>query len=134
MAKSFIDVIQDFTRTGLGIPVKTRKPPLTNQYTARGTAFRLSTSRAVGSSLKSRTTLPSSVRPRLPSAGIRPLGRPASRAKQGRNRKIPHPVDADSQVCPRRRTASVGPDAISTGPRCCRALHAHRTPSSSSPG
>ena len=27
--------------TGLGIPVKTKKPPLSNQYTTRGTAFRL---------------------------------------------------------------------------------------------
>ena len=72
MAKSFIDVVQDSPRRGLGIPVKTKKPPLTNQYTARGTAFRLSTSRAVGSSLKSRTNLPSSVRPGPPSAGTRP--------------------------------------------------------------
>ena len=36
MAKSFIDVVQDSPRTGLGIPVKTKKPPLSNQYTARG--------------------------------------------------------------------------------------------------
>ena len=35
MVKSFIDVVQDSPRTGLGIPVKTRKPPLTNQYTAQ---------------------------------------------------------------------------------------------------
>ena len=28
MAKSFIDVVQDSPRTGLGIPVKTKKPPL----------------------------------------------------------------------------------------------------------
>ena len=28
-------------RTGLGISVKTKKPPLSNQYTTRGTAFRL---------------------------------------------------------------------------------------------
>ena len=41
MAKSFIDVVQDSSRTGLGIPVKTKKFPLTNQYTARETAFRL---------------------------------------------------------------------------------------------
>ena len=41
MAKSFIDVVQDFPGTGLGIPVKTKKPPLLNQYTVRGTAFRL---------------------------------------------------------------------------------------------
>ena len=27
MAKSFIDVVQDSPRTGLGIPVKTKKPP-----------------------------------------------------------------------------------------------------------
>ena len=39
MAKSFIDVVQDSPRTGVGIPVKTKKTPLTNQYTARGTAF-----------------------------------------------------------------------------------------------
>ena len=45
MAKSFIDVVQDSPRTGLGIPVKTKKPPLLNQYIARGTAFRLQTSR-----------------------------------------------------------------------------------------
>ena len=41
MAKSFKDVVQDSPRTCLGIPVKTKKPPLSNQYTARGTAFRL---------------------------------------------------------------------------------------------
>ena len=43
MAKSFIDVVQDSPGTGLGIPVKTKvktkKPPLSNQYTARRTAF-----------------------------------------------------------------------------------------------
>ena len=83
---------------------------------------------------KSRTTLPSSDRPGLPSSDTRPSGRPTSRANQGRNKKISPPVDADSQVRPRRRTASAGPDAISTGPRYCRALHTHRTPSSSSPG
>ena len=27
MAKSFIDVVQDSPRTGLGIPVKTKTPP-----------------------------------------------------------------------------------------------------------
>ena len=36
MAKSFIEVVQDAPRTGLGIPVKTKKPPLSNQYTTRG--------------------------------------------------------------------------------------------------
>ena len=41
MAKSFIDVVQDFPSTGLGIPVETKKPPLSNQYTTRGIAFRL---------------------------------------------------------------------------------------------
>ena len=41
MAKSFIDVVQDSPRTGLGIPVNTKKTPLSNQYTTRGTAFRL---------------------------------------------------------------------------------------------
>ena len=41
MAKSFIEFVQDSPRTGLGIPFKTKEPPLTNQYTARGTAFRL---------------------------------------------------------------------------------------------
>ena len=39
MAKSFIDVVQDFPRTGLGIAVKNKKPPLSNQYTACGTGF-----------------------------------------------------------------------------------------------
>ena len=73
MAKSFIDVVQDSPTKGLGIPVKTKKPPLSNQYTARGTAFRLQTSRVVGFSLKSRATLPSSVRPALPPAATRPL-------------------------------------------------------------
>ena len=41
MAESFIDVVQDSSRTGLGIPVKTKKTPLSNQYTVRGTAIRL---------------------------------------------------------------------------------------------
>ena len=39
--KSFIDVVQDSSRTGLGIPDKTEKPPLSNQYIDRRTAFRL---------------------------------------------------------------------------------------------
>ena len=39
-----------------------------------------------------RTTLPSSVRPGLPSAATRPLGRPANRAIQGRNKAIPPPI------------------------------------------
>ena len=38
----------------------------------------------------------------LPSAGTRPLGRPTSRANQGRNKKIPPPVDMDGQVRPGR--------------------------------
>ena len=46
----------------------------------------------------------------------RPLDRPASRANQGRNKKISPPADADSQVRRRRRTAGACPDAISTGP------------------
>ena len=41
MTKSFIDVVQDSPRTRLGIPVKTKKPPLSNQYRARGAVFRL---------------------------------------------------------------------------------------------
>ena len=89
--------------------------------------------RVVGSSLKSRTTHSSSVRPRLPSAATRPLGRPTSHANQGRNKMVPPPIDADSQVRPRRRAAGADKDAISTGPRCCRAPHAHRAPLSSSP-
>ena len=72
--------------------------------------------------------------PGTPIRGTRPLGRPTSRANQGRNKKMLPPIDVDSQARPKRRTAGAGPDAISTGPRCCRALHAHRAPSSSSPG
>ena len=30
MAKSFKDVMLEFPRTGLGIPTKTKKPPLSN--------------------------------------------------------------------------------------------------------
>ena len=41
MAKSFIDVVQDSPRTGLSIHVKIKKTPLSNQFSARGTAFRL---------------------------------------------------------------------------------------------
>ena len=41
MAKSFEDVVQDSPRTGLGLLVKTKKTPLSNQYIARGTVFRL---------------------------------------------------------------------------------------------
>ena len=41
MAKSFIDVVQDSPSAALGIPVKIKKTPLSNQYTARGIAFRL---------------------------------------------------------------------------------------------
>ena len=86
MAESFIDVAQDFPRR--------------------------ETSRAVGSRLKSRTILPSSVHPGLPSADTRPLDRPTSHANQGRNKKIPPPIDADSQARPRRRTVGAGPDAL----------------------
>ena len=39
--RNLLDVVQDSPRTGLGIPVETKKPLLTNKYTARGTAFRL---------------------------------------------------------------------------------------------
>ena len=87
MGKSFIDVVQDSPRTGLGIPDKTKKPPLLNQYTARGIAFWLQTSRVIGSSFKSRTTLPSSVRLELPPAATRPLVKPTSRASQRRNKR-----------------------------------------------
>ena len=132
MAWSHIDVLQDSPRTGLGIPVKTKKPPLMNQNTARGTNFRLQTSRVVGFNLMSRTTLPSSVRPGLPSANTRPSGRLTSRASQGRIKRNPPPNDANSQVRPRRRTAGAGPDAISTGPARYYALDAHRALSSSS--
>ena len=31
MSESFIDVVQDFIRTGLGILFETKKPPLSNQ-------------------------------------------------------------------------------------------------------
>ena len=89
--------------------LKPKKPPLLNQNTACGTTFRLQTSRVVGSSLKSRTILPSSVRLELPPAATRPLGKPTSRASQGRNKEIPPPNDVDSQVHPRRRTAGAGP-------------------------
>ena len=82
--------------------------------------------------LKSRTTLPSSVRSELPSAATRPLGKPTSRANQGRNKQIPPPNDADSKVYPRRRTAGAGPDANSTGSPRCFALDAHQVLSSSS--
>ena len=86
----------------------------------------------VGSSLKSRTALPSSVRPGRPSVATRLLGKATSRANQGRNKKIPALNDADSQVRPRHRTAGASPDAISTGPPGCYALDAHRALSSSS--
>ena len=82
--------------------------------------------------LKSHTTLPSSVRPELLSAATRLLGKPTSRAIQGRNKQIPPPNDADSQVYPRRKTAGAGPDAISTGPPRCFAPDAHQVLSSSS--
>ena len=131
MAKSFIDVIHDCPRTGLGIPVKTKKRPLSNQYTTRGTAFGFQLHRWLVP-LKSRTTLPSSIRSKLPSTAARPLGKPTIRATQGGNKQIPPPKDADSQVYPRRRTAGAGPDAISTGPPRCFALDAHRVLSSSS--
>ena len=116
MAKYFIDVVQDSPRTGLGIPVKTKKNPSFEPI--HRPRNRLSALNFTG----------------LPSAATHPLGRPTSRASQGRNEAIPPPKNADGQVRPRRRTAGAGPDAISTGPRCCRALHAHRAPSSSSPG
>ena len=73
MAKSFKDVVQDSPRTGLGIPVQTKNP-------------------------LSRTNT-KSVRPGLPFAATRPLGKPTS-ANQGSNKKISPPNDADSQVRP----------------------------------
>ena len=95
---------------------------------------RLSALHFAGSWFQLKVAYDSSVRPGLPCAATRPLGRPTSRAGQGRNKAIPPPNNADSQVRPRRRTAGAGPDAISTGPRCCPALHAHRAHSSSSLG
>ena len=72
--------------------------------------------------------------PGLPSADTRPLGKPTSRTNQGGNKKIPPLNHIDSQVPPGRRTASAGPDAISTGLPCRCAPHAYRAPSSLSPG
>ena len=132
MEKSFIDFVQDSPRTSLGIPVKTKKNPLLNQYTAHGTAFRLQTSRAVGFSLKSRTTLSSSVRTGPSSAATRELGKLTSGTGQEKTKNIPPPNDAHSRIRPRRRVTGEGPDAISTGPPRCFALHAHRALSSSS--
>ena len=40
MAKSFIDVVQNSSRTGMAYLYKT-KNPLSNHIAARGTAFRL---------------------------------------------------------------------------------------------
>ena len=131
MAKSFIDVVQDSPSAGLGIPDKTKKPPLSNQYTTSGTAFRLYTSRVVGS-LK--VAYDSSVIRSLGTSirGRTPTWQPTSRATQGRNKQILPPNDADSQVYPRRGTAGAGPDAIPTGSPRCSSPDAHRAPSSSS--
>ena len=41
LLKQICDIVQDSPRTGLGILVKTKKTPLSKQYTTRGTAFRL---------------------------------------------------------------------------------------------
>ena len=73
MAKFFIDVVQDSPRTGLGIPVKTKKPlSRTNTPPAEPPfGFKL---HGWLVPLKSRTTLPSSVRSELPSAATRSLG------------------------------------------------------------
>ena len=79
-----MDVVQDFPRTDLDIPVKP-KPPLSDHITARGTSFRLWTSRAVGpgftslcdsSTIRSRETHPPGCTP----AG----GGPVHRAKRKR--------------------------------------------------
>ena len=86
MAKSFIDVVQDSPRMGLGIPVKTKTLSLEPKHHSRN---RLSALNFTGGS---------SVRPELPSAATRLFGRPTSRANLGRNKKISPPVDADSQV------------------------------------
>ena len=40
MAKSFIDVVQDSPRTGLGIPVKTKKPLSRTNAPPTGPPFR----------------------------------------------------------------------------------------------
>ena len=85
---TIIEFVQDSPRTGLGIPVKTKKTPFSNQYTTHGTALQLWTSQVVGSSLKSRTTLPSTIHPGFPSTTIRLLGKPTSSTNQGRNKKI----------------------------------------------
>ena len=57
---------------------------------------------------------------------ICPLSKPTSCANQERNKKIPPPNDADSQVHVGRRIAGTGSDAIFTGPPHCFALDAHR--------
>ena len=41
MEKYFIDVVQDSPSTELGVHVKTKKKPNSNQYIARGTALQL---------------------------------------------------------------------------------------------
>ena len=86
MAKSFKDVVQDSPRTGLGIPVTTKKP-----------LSRTSLIRSPGTSIRGHT--------------------PVGQIDQGRNKRIPSPNDARSQVHPRRRTAGAGPDVFYTGPQ-----------------
>ena len=56
MVKSFIDAVQDSSRSRLGIPVET-KNPLSRTNTGRGTTFRNETSWAIGFGLLWITTL-----------------------------------------------------------------------------
>ena len=132
MPKSFIDTVQNSPRTGIGIPVKTKKKPsFEPKHRPRN---HLSASNFTGGWFQLKVAYDSSVirSLRTPTAATRPLCKPTSRACQGRNKEIPPQNDADSKVHPRRRTAGAGPDAISTGPSRCFAPDAHRALSSSS--
>ena len=99
MAKSFIDVVQDSPRTGLGIPVKTKKKPsLEPIHRLRN---RLSALNFTGGWFQLKVAYDSSV-----------ILSPGTGTSQEKTKKNPPPNDMDSRIRPRRRTTGEGPDAI----------------------
>ena len=73
MAKSFIDVVQDSPKTGLGIPVKTKKKP--SHEPIHRPRNRLSALNFASSWFQLKVAYDSSVvrSPRIPSASTRPV-------------------------------------------------------------
>ena len=79
MKKSFKDVVQDFSRTGLGIPVKTKKSLFRTMLLFRHRFTRNPPSRSHAHD--QRTDIPCQVRKNMPSSAAQPLEPPTRSAR-----------------------------------------------------